>query len=101
MGFSFLEVLFGGSSQPWLIPDADIQWIAKHFSYDMFKGRDINFSAFAERLVQLDEHFWQNAKQLIPPEWDNGIVAKIYKYLDDIVQHKNQFAAELNRILLW
>lgn len=100
MAFSFLEVLFGGSIEPWLIPDADVYWIGNHFSYSMLKGRNINFTGFAERLGLLDDGFWLKARQLMPPEWDNGLVTSIYNYLDKIVQHRNRFALELNRILL-
>lgn len=99
LAFSFNEMLIKNPS-PWLIPDADMAWISENYCFNLLKGRNLDFSIFAARLSRLGEGFWTKASENIPLEWNEGRIEQIRSYLDRIVENRDQFATELNRILL-
>lgn len=101
LAFSFTQVLpFARNPTPWLILPADMDWLLKNFCYQLLKGNNYDFSNFAARLAVLEEGFWQKADQVIPAEWKNEHFDTIKDYLAKVVEHRNQFAIELNRVLL-
>lgn len=101
MAFSFTQILsFARNPTPWLILPADLNWLSNNFCYQQLKGNNYDFSNFAARLSVLKEEFWKKAGQLIPEGWKNEHFNIIKDYLTEVVEHRNQFAIELNRVLL-
>ena len=101
LAFSFTQVLaFARNPTPWLILPADQEWLTRNFCYQLLKRNNYDFSNFVGRLAVLEEAFWQKADQVIPEEWKNEHFDVIKGYLTQVVEHRNQFAIELNRVLL-
>lgn len=100
MAFSFTQLLaFTRNPQPWTILKSDMQWLSKNFCFHHLQGNSFDFSNFAARLSVINAAFWQKAEQTIPAEWKTGSFSTIKTYLNSIVQHKDDFASELNRVL--
>ena len=101
LAFSFIQILpFARNPDPWLILPADMDWLTRNFCYQQLRGNNYNFSNFTGRLSVLGDGFWKKAKAVIPPEWKNENFDIIKDYLTKVVEHRNQFATELNRVLL-
>lgn len=100
MAFSFTKLLsFARNPQPWTILETDMDWLSKNYCFHHLKGNNFDFSNFAARLNVINEAFWQKAEQTIPTEWKTESFNSIKSYLNTIVQHKHDFASELNRVL--
>lgn len=101
MAFSFTRVLpFARNPSPWLIVDSDKLWLSNNYCFNQLKRNNFDFSNFATRLNVIDKSFWEKAESIIPAEWQNDHFDSIRGYLNKIVEMKNEFASELNRILL-
>ena len=101
LAFSFTQLLpFARNTSPWLIPSDDMKWLSRNFCFQQLKGNSYDFSNFIARLPVLNEEFWEKAEQVIPEEWENEHFDIIKGYITTIVEHRNQFAIELNRVLL-
>jgi hypothetical protein len=101
LAFSFIQQLpFARNPSPWLILPEDVDWLQWNFCYQRFKGNSYDFSNFVSRLDVLNEEFWVRAWELIPAKWRNLEFKVIKDYLTKVVNHKNEFASELNRVLL-
>lgn len=101
LAFSFAQLLsFSRNPQPWIILKSDKQWLSENYAYNILKGRNINFTDFTDRLANLNNNFWNRAFELIPVEWQNEYLDVIKSYLNKIVYKRDEFAAELNSVLL-
>lgn len=101
LAFSFTQVLpFARNPNPWLISEADMTWLSNNFCYQHLKGNNVDFSNFTARLSVINDGFWEKAIDIIPKEWQNEHINTIRKNLTKIVENKEQFALELNRVLL-
>jgi hypothetical protein len=98
LAFGFILELFK-NPEPWIIRPSDLNWLADNYCYRYLKGNDFDFSNFATRLNGINEAFWQKAEAVIPAEWQNEHFTTIKNYLGTIVEHKEQFASELKRVL--
>lgn len=101
LAFSFTQVLpFARNPNPWLISQADVEWLSNNFCYHHLKGNNFDFSNFAARLSVINDGFWEKALEVIPKEWQNEQFDIIRSYLTKIIENREQFALELNRVLL-
>jgi hypothetical protein len=101
LAFSFTQVLpFARNPNPWLISQEDMAWLSNNFCYHHLKGNNVDFSNFAARLSVINDIFWAKAIDIIPKEWQNEHINTIRSYLTKIIDNKEQFASELNRVLL-
>lgn len=101
LAFSFTQILpFVHNPNPWQFSQADLEWLSNNFCYNYLKGNDVDFSNFAARLSVLNEGFWEKAIEIIPQEWQNEHMNTMRNYLTKIIENKDQFALELNRVLL-
>lgn len=101
LAFSFTQVLsFARNPQPWLITEADMQWVSNNYCYNLLKGNSFDFSNFAGRLSCLNDQFWEKAIAQIPNEWQSEDFTTIKSYLNTIIENRDQFVSELNRVLL-
>jgi hypothetical protein len=100
LAFSFLHVLpFLQNHQPWLIPNAEMNWISTNYCFALLKGQPRDFATFITRMERLDNSFWNKAESLIPQEWKTANFEVIRGHIDSIVANRQIFASELNRIL--
>jgi len=101
LAFSFVRLLsFARNPNPWLILEADLQWLSNNFCFNHLKGNNFDFSNFATRLSVIDQAFWGKALSVIPGEWQTEQFDIIKAYLERIIENKNGFVSELNRVLL-
>ena len=101
LAFSFTQQLsFARNPSPWLILPGDIQWLKENFCYQQLKGNSHNFSNFVDRLSVINETFWKKAWLSIPEDWRNEHFDVIREYLTRVIEHRNEFATELKRVLL-
>ncbi|HEV7332713.1 MAG TPA: HipA family kinase [Flavisolibacter sp.] len=100
LAFSFTKLLsFARNPAPWTILEADMEWLANNFCFQHLKGTSFDFTNFAARLERINDAFWTRAEGLIPADWLTDEFGVIRTCLTGIVQHKNEFASELNRVL--
>ena len=101
LAFSFTQLFsFARNPQPWIILESDEKWLSENYAFNVLKGMDINFTDFTDRLTAINNNFWNKAFELVPDEWQNEHGSVIESYLSQIVDNKDLFAAELNRVLL-
>jgi len=101
LAFSFTQVLsFARNPNPWLISQNDMEWLSNNFCYHYLKGINVDFSNFAARLSVINDVFWEKAIDTIPQEWQNDHINTIRIHVTKIVENREQFALELNRVLL-
>lgn len=101
LAFSFvMDLPFTRNKTPWLLRPSDREWVENHYFYPYLRRTQIDFSAFIEKFSMLDEQFWTQLKQLLPPEWLNEQVDIIQDYLVSIVSHRAEFSAQLTQVLL-
>jgi hypothetical protein len=86
--------------KPWIITDADLGWIRKHYFYPILKDNKHNFDNFVRNFTIIDNSFWDKLCQLIPKEWTGEHLDKIKNNLSLLILHKEDFLKELKRILL-
>ena len=76
-----------------------MQWISDNYSYNLLKGSSFDFSIFAGRLSSINDQFWEKVSDRIPAEWKNENFTTIKTYLNTIIENRDQFVSELNRVL--
>lgn len=99
LAFGFIHDLFP-NKEPWVIREADLEWINRHCILPKIKGKEFDFQAFSDGLSALTEEFWEMAWQLIPEEWQsqeqfNGIK----QYLTAICNNKGPFINHLQQLM--
>lgn len=100
LAFSFTLLLsFSKNKEPWLMKDQEMEWIRHNYCYGVLQGKDIDFSKFVAKFSVLNPNFWQKVSSLVPSDWQTSQLAEIQAYVQTIVQNKDVFKAELNRIL--
>ena len=101
LAFSFTQQLpFARNPSPWLNLHRAKTWKPEQNSYQQLKGNSHNFANFVTRLSVINEAFWTKAWNLIPEDWRNEHFDVIREYLTRVIEHRNEFASELNRVLL-
>ncbi len=98
LAFGFAVELFKNPN-PWLISDQDMVWVKDNFCYHRLKGREIDFSNFANRLQVLNSAFWDKFETIAPNEWLTDQWIAIKNYLNSLIERSDIFAGELKRIL--
>jgi hypothetical protein len=100
LAFSFALVLpFMRNKKPWLMTTQEMEWIKDNYCYAILQGKDIDFSNFVAKLSVLTPAFWQKAFSLVPSEWQTDQLNEIQVHVEMILQNKDVFKTELNRIL--
>lgn len=103
--FSFLELLsFLRSKTPWIIDSKDMTWIQNHFFYPKLKNISMHpmtfISSFIDALDTITPAFWAKVRQYIPSDWlEDKRFEEIQTVLNNIIEHKDDFGKELERIL--
>ncbi|MFD2573449.1 HipA family kinase [Spirosoma soli] len=101
LAFAFtMDLPFLRNKTPWVFRDQDREWVENHYFYAYLRHKQIDFSAFIERLALVDAQFWRRAKQLLPVEWLSEQVNDIQDYLAAIVTHRTEFSNQLTQVLL-
>lgn len=100
LAFSFSLLLpFLRNKEPWIIKAEEMEWIKDNYCYNILKGKDIDFSTFVAKFSVLNMQFWQKVSSLVPIDWQTNQLNEIQAHVEAIVQNKDVFKTELNRIL--
>lgn len=97
IAFGFVFDLFP-NPQPWLIREADMQWINNHCLLKKVQGKSFEWQAFGEKLDRLDGNFWATALAHIPEEWRSEQFDTIRGFLSQICEHRDDFINELKKV---
>lgn len=98
--FSFLQILIfaGGSKNPLMLDDLDVNFAKSHFFYPLVKGNSrIDWEEAFSTFVNLDNAFWAKAQELLPPEWNNpsDTFTRIKERADLIINSLSNFKTEI------
>ena len=100
LAFSFTLLLpFLRNKEPWLMKAQEMEWIRENYCYGVLHGKDIDFSNFVAKFSALNPTFWQKVSSLVPADWQTTQLDEIRAHVETIVQNKDVFKTELNRIL--
>lgn len=100
LAFSFADILpFLRNKEPWIIGDMEKEMYQSHYFFPFLNKREIDFSPFTNKLVWLNDNFWNKAFSLIPPEWKTPELDDIKLHLDSIVNNRQSFSDQLTKIL--
>jgi len=85
------------SPNPWELNDWDVNEAKKHFFYTILKNnRRIDWDDAYSTFDNLNENFWQRAKQLTPKDWmTDQDFEKIQKHITLIQQNFEPFKSEI------
>jgi hypothetical protein len=99
LAFGFVLDIFQ-NKQPWIIRDADLEWIKQHCILPKIRGKEFDFQHFSEGLSTLTEDFWERAWFLIPEEWRSlPQFNNIKQYLTAICNNKEVFINHLQQLM--
>ncbi len=98
MACSF-TLTIGANASPWIITDLDVNWISEHYCYPIFHGEILDLHNFRDKLALINNGFWNKLEAAIPAGWVHDSFGRIKNQLDQIVQHRDIFVDEINRIL--
>lgn len=102
LGFSFTKLLFGGSQNPWLLDSSIDYFLRNHLFFGRIKPDHQLIDEFCDKLLTLDERFWEFVKSNIPAEWFNeSDFEKIKNYSNLIVLHISDYKHQLKTRLIW
>ncbi|HEY4150725.1 MAG TPA: HipA family kinase, partial [Chitinophagaceae bacterium] len=100
IAFGFLfELPFLRNNNPWLFRDSDMDWINLNFCFNLLKGNEYNFLPFLDKLISINDLFWDKIETIIPQEWFNSQFGTIKNNLSSMVEHADLFTGELTRLL--
>lgn len=85
--------------EPWKFRQIDINFLEDHCLFNKIKGDSFPKEFLEENLEKLDADFWDRAEQLIPDEWLSEQFTDIRDYLNTIIDHRDQFINQLQRVL--
>lgn len=101
--FSFVEELpFMRNQTPWILREVDMNWVTSHIFYPYLKNKDYSddsLNEFIQSMDQIDASFWQKVESLFPEQWLDERFITITDFLTQIIDHKNEFKSELERVL--
>jgi hypothetical protein len=101
LAFSFIMLLpFLRNNTPWILGEAERELYEKHHFYPHLRKTNIDFFEFTERLLSINDQFWNRAEQLLPQPWLSENINDIKKYLKAVTENRSIFAEELTRVLL-
>lgn len=76
-----------------------MHWIGKHILLPQIKGKEFDYEGFSRRFDNLDEKFWQMARNLIPQEWLSDQFDRIKQHFTEICNNKEAFVYELKKLM--
>lgn len=97
LAFSFIYEIFRNPT-PWIIRDADKDWVSKHYFYRAIRNAKFNFDNFVNSLDAINDAFWDKVYNLIPKDWINGDMDKLKDNLNSLVLNRSIFLQELNKV---
>ena len=100
LAFSFADILsFLRNKTPWIIGTAEKEMYTSHYLYSFLNKQDINFEPFTEKLVAINDAFWEKALSLIPEGWQTEELSDIRTHLNSIIANRASFSEHLTKIL--
>lgn len=100
LAFSFTSILpFLRNKKPWLFGDTEKELYISHYLYPFLHGQEIDFKPFTEKLVVINDSFWERAQLLIPDSWKTDEIQDITSHLNLIVKNRQSFSEQLTKIL--
>ncbi len=107
LAFDFVRTeifTFSRNTTPWLIRDnIDLPIITKHTFYEYLKEKSsvkqIDFRNFGEKLPKINGNFWSKLSQIVPSAWSGDNLDTIRNRIDSLIQNRDIFLGELNRVL--
>lgn len=100
LAFSFADILpFLRNETPWVLGAAEKEMYTSHYLYSFLNKQEINFEPFTEKLVVINNAFWDKALSLIPKAWQTEELSDIRNHLDSIIANRASFSAHLTKIL--
>lgn len=98
LAFSFILNIFPDPDS-WKIKETDMWWVSRHVLLPKISGKVFDFAEFSTRFDNLDEDFWNTAKDLIPQEWLTDQFDKIKRHFVEINNNKEAFINELKKLM--
>ena len=84
---------------PWEFRPQDQDWIKSHLFFPYLKNKFPDFSILVNKLVRLDDIFWNKAFLLIPDEWKTDELEEIKSHSQAIIANKESFLQSLKNVL--
>lgn len=101
LAFSFADILpFLRNKTPWVLGEAEREMYTSHYFYPFLHRQEIDFTSFTEKLVMLNNAFWNKAFSLIPADWKTEELDDIKLRLNLIIKNRHSFSENLTKILL-
>ena len=100
LAFSFTDILsFLRNKTPWILGAAEKEMYTSHYLYPFLNKQEIDFEPFTEKLVAIDNEFWDKAFSLVPDAWKTEELQDIKTHLDSMVANRSSFSEHLTKIL--
>ena len=100
LAFSFVEILpFLRNKTPWILGAAEKEMYTSHYLYPFLHRQEIDFEPFTEKLVAIDDAFWNKAFAMIPEGWKTEELPDIKTHLDSMVANRASFSEHLTKIV--
>jgi hypothetical protein len=96
--FDFLNDSYKNKT-PWEFRPQDMDWIKSHVFFPYLKNKFPDFSILTNKLVRLDDIFWNKAFSLIPDEWKTDEFNEIKIHSQAIIANKDSFLQSLKNVL--
>jgi hypothetical protein len=96
LAFSFLLDILA-PAEPWRLDGQ--HYLNEHVFYRALKSKVIDITGFADTLAALSGPALEGILNDVPPEWNNGSLAKIERHLRTVSGHAAEFAEEIRRRL--
>jgi hypothetical protein len=84
---------------PWEFRPQDQDWIKSHVFFPYLKNKFPDFSILVNKLIRLDDNFWNKAFSLIPDEWKTNELEEIKSHSKAIITNKDAFLQSLKNVL--
>jgi hypothetical protein len=96
LAFSFLEDVLPQPA-PWML--GNLRFLNDHVFFKRLKAKELDLVGFSSLLAALPDMALPSIMADVPPEWNNGNVAKIERHLRTVGEHATDFAEEIRRRL--
>lgn len=100
LAFSFADILpFLRNKTPWILGETEKEMYTTHYFYQFLRRQQIDFTSFTDKLVILNNDFWNKALSLIPTAWKSKELSDIKSHFDLVIKNRHSFSEQLIKIL--